>query len=664
MACLTPIQQQLVIIILLSLCTSCALSFSLLAPSLSRRSKGVRYAKSDDDDDEDVILSEDNEDWRTFRAKLVMGESSSSSSTDLSSASSSSSSSSSDVIMDDSDLDGIGALFSSSSSSSSEPTSSTQLPSGFTPLDPSQWAYDSGKVIEQGAVILGGVEQDFGFGLRQQYFHKSVILVLDHDENTFTKGIILNRPSDRMLEDDVNDGLEWRVWFGGDVQGLDSLLPDIVCLHSLKGDEAKEASNTVMKDIQWTSFDNAKKLVKKGIAKGPEDFWLFAGYAGWGPKQLSGELDRRSWYMCATDSQTLLKELARQSSEVDPRDAGLETWELLMNMIGRGETANECSGNFDDLMLKEWGREHLLQGYGGEVGVARNPLWGADGGGLTMEETMGSTGSVDDMMKEAADLALTEDLAAGTLLRGSSAERSPFLLRKQELHHSLLLVVVEDEKATVACMLNHPATKGYEIVGYSKGPASVPLRYGGDFAVKGQSPLIWVHCSQKLRDSGVGSSLSGNNEGVYKCEQEQALEAINLGIATPADFLVISGVCVWPKLGGSLANEVKRGVFEVVPKKKVEEVFQTLQSQVLLTRENLEENMSIVQDAWEKAEDPNSTKSTMDGGTDVVLTTGIGEGFDEDDDTVVFNSDKKVSELAHDALKKWIATFLLGAPTL
>ena len=67
--------------------------------------------------------------------------------------------------------------------------------------------------------------------------------------------------------------------------------------------------------------------------------------------------------------------------------------------------------------------------------------------------------------------------------------------------------------------------------------------------------------------------------------------------------------------------------------------------------------MNIVQDAWEKAEDPNSTKSTMDGGTDVVLTT-------EDDDTVVFNSDKKVSELAHDALKKWIATFLLGAPTL
>jgi hypothetical protein len=47
----------------------------------------------------------------------------------------------------------------------------------------------------------------------------------------------------------------------------------------------------------------------------------------------------------------------------------------------------------------------------------------------------------------------------------------------------------------------------------------------------------------------VGPSLSGQDEGIYTCEQEQALEAISYGIATPSDFLVISGVCVWPKLG-------------------------------------------------------------------------------------------------------------------
>ena len=105
-------------------------------------------------------------------------------------------------------------------------------------------------------------------------------LGLAPQDGTFTKGIILNRPSDRMLEDDVNEGLKWRVWFGGDVQGLDSILPDIVCLHSLKSQEALDCSTKVIKDIQWTNFDDAKGLVKKGLAK-CEDFWLMAGYAGW-----------------------------------------------------------------------------------------------------------------------------------------------------------------------------------------------------------------------------------------------------------------------------------------------------------------------------------------------------------------------------------------------
>jgi hypothetical protein len=54
----------------------------------------------------------------------------------------------------------------------------------------------------------------------------------------------------RMMEDDVNEGLKWRVWFGGDVQGLDSILPDIVCLHSLRNKEARDSSFTLMKDIQ------------------------------------------------------------------------------------------------------------------------------------------------------------------------------------------------------------------------------------------------------------------------------------------------------------------------------------------------------------------------------------------------------------------------------
>ncbi|KAL7437999.1 hypothetical protein ACHAXM_006948 [Skeletonema potamos] len=126
-----------------------------------------------------------------------------------------------------------------------------------------------------------------------------------------------------------------------------------------------------------------------------------------------------------------------------------------------------------------------------------------------------SRNSMGDEMKEAADLASTED----------------------ELHHSLLLIVVEDDRETVACMSNHQVTKGHE----SLDTAKEQHLYHCDRTV--------ATSRQKLRDSGVGSSLSGQGEGIYKCEQEQALEAISYGIATPSDFLVISGVCVWPKLG-------------------------------------------------------------------------------------------------------------------
>lgn len=89
----------------------------------------------------------EDDDWRAFRAKLVMSESE-----DTSSSSSSTIENTKDttIIEDEEDLDGFGALFSETSAK------------GFTPLDPLQWAYDSGKVIEQGAVILGGIEQDFG----------------------------------------------------------------------------------------------------------------------------------------------------------------------------------------------------------------------------------------------------------------------------------------------------------------------------------------------------------------------------------------------------------------------------------------------------------------------------------------------------------------------
>ena len=110
------------------------------------------------------------------------------------------------------------------------------------------YVYES-PLIEQGSVIMGGTEQEFGFALRQQYFHKCVMLLLSHDEG-FTKGIIINRPSAYMI-----DG--WRVWFGGDVaegamfRGEKEAKGEreIICLHTLESETAERLSMPVIKGV-------------------------------------------------------------------------------------------------------------------------------------------------------------------------------------------------------------------------------------------------------------------------------------------------------------------------------------------------------------------------------------------------------------------------------
>ena len=605
-----------------------------------------------DDDCQDDEIDVSNQDWRAFRAKLVMQKTVDD-----------------EPMVQDGDVDGIGAMFASTTPKvpKTATTAKQTILQGMTPLDPSQWAYDSGTVIEQGAIILGGVEQEFGFGLRQQYFHKAAILVLDYDEKSFTKGIILNRPTDLTLEDDINQGIKWRVWFGGDVQGLNTKYPDIVCLHSLNSNQAMKASVTVMNDIQWTTFDNAKRLVKAGAAS-PSDFWVFCGYAGWGPQQLMGELERKSWYMVATDSQTLLQELSRQTSGADPRDAGLDTWTLLMNMIGKEETAEEYSGDFDDLVLKEWAFRHLLSSEAG--GGAGTSMLSPQG--LPSTEELLNMGAVDQMLERVAATARGQNVVEGTLVRASSQPRSPFLLETQEMHKSIVLIISDDENISVGVILNRPSAKGLDVqmidkTTRMKRTVVIPLRYGGQYAVKGSEPLLWLHSSTSLRAAGVGSEVGLNQNNIWKCTKDDVTSAISQGVATPDDFIVCSGVSVWTKgsrgIARGMQGEVQSRKFEVVPQELTQGVWDTLRKQQVLTKLNLVQCLSIGSAAWSIGGKiiTGSNRASLD---NEVAMSGLGENFDEEDDTFVFKSDTKVADISDMALRSWVATFLLGSPSL
>lgn len=404
-----------------------------------------------------------------------------------------------------------------------------------------------------------------------------------------------------------------------------------------------------------------QKLVKAGVAE-VSDFWVFVGYAGWGPGQLKGELERSSWYMVATDSQTLLKELARQSEGADPRDAGLDTWTLLMTMIGRRETAMELSGGFDDLMLKEWALNNLLSAAAG----------GGAGRQLRDPEEFNINPELVEQLLSLLDSRVNTPME-GALVRASTADRSPFLLEHQELHKSVVLVLKDDKPATVGVILNRPSTKGIDIKVEDKKSGkikvvSIPMRFGGPYAVQGEESLLWLHCSETLRRAKIGSPVGDHeSNGIWKCTAQDVMKAVGQHMAQPEEFLVVSGVSVWPKeeegAEQGIEGALELGKFEMLSSFGREKVWDVLmKQQVVLTQSNFIEYLKTSEAAWSSG-DVAVPRNKRNGKSEILPPIGgLGENFDEEDDSVVFKSDYKVSQLSDDALRSWCATFLLGMP--
>ena len=106
------------------------------------------------------------------------------------------------------------------------------------------------------------------------YFHRSVVLVLEHNEEG-AMGVVLNRPTDTPVAEAVPDLAE--------LAGEDSLV------HA--GGPVNPSTVIALGDVDGTT-----QLL------GPEDTELelsrlrvLAGYAGWAPGQLDGELEEEAW---------------------------------------------------------------------------------------------------------------------------------------------------------------------------------------------------------------------------------------------------------------------------------------------------------------------------------------------------------------------------------
>jgi putative transcriptional regulator len=126
-------------------------------------------------------------------------------------------------------------------------------------------------------------------------FDRSVVLLLDHDREG-ALGVVLNRPTpvgvSEVLEPWASLAGEPGVVFQGGPVALDAAL----ALAVVPG----------AGPLGWRRVHGSIGLVDleappEVLAAEVGSLRIFAGYAGWGPEQLEGELDEGAWYVVESE---------------------------------------------------------------------------------------------------------------------------------------------------------------------------------------------------------------------------------------------------------------------------------------------------------------------------------------------------------------------------
>jgi putative transcriptional regulator len=121
-------------------------------------------------------------------------------------------------------------------------------------------------------------------------FRESVILVLRHDEEKGTLGLVINRRSKVSLArifPDITGAKSDPVYVGGPVEL--STVQALLRTPTKSGDRVH-----ILSDVYSTSN---KDEIEKAISSGtePSKFHVYMGYAGWASGQLEAEMELGAW---------------------------------------------------------------------------------------------------------------------------------------------------------------------------------------------------------------------------------------------------------------------------------------------------------------------------------------------------------------------------------
>jgi putative transcriptional regulator len=133
-------------------------------------------------------------------------------------------------------------------------------------------------------------------------FRRAVVLVVEHEPEEGTLGVVLNRPTEIPVAQVLKPWTELvsgpAVVFRGGPVAPDSA----VALALVPGEEEPLGWRplegiSVMSHIGLVDLDAPPEVLAAEIAS----FRVFAGYAGWGSGQLQAEIDEGAWYVLGAE---------------------------------------------------------------------------------------------------------------------------------------------------------------------------------------------------------------------------------------------------------------------------------------------------------------------------------------------------------------------------
>lgn len=134
------------------------------------------------------------------------------------------------------------------------------------------------------------------------YFGRSVVLLVEHEEDEGSFGLIMNKKIDKSLNEIVKDfpQFEAPVFLGGPVQ-----TNQLFFIHTL-GDLIPN-SLTVMNGLYWGGdMEVLQSMIETGVVNNSQ-VRFFLGYSGWETQQLTNELKRNSWLVSDANVNALFR---------------------------------------------------------------------------------------------------------------------------------------------------------------------------------------------------------------------------------------------------------------------------------------------------------------------------------------------------------------------